>query len=74
MKQLFSLLAILLLSPLASYAGNISGLDRKNFNKYRKVESESPDYKLNFSGDTKSVWPNHTAFVKGETLKPGIKP
>ncbi len=55
MKQLFSLLAILLLSPLASYAGNISGLDRKNFNKYWKVESESPDYKLNFSGDTLEI-------------------
>lgn len=30
----------------------ISGLDKSHFSKYWKVESESPDYKVSFSGDT----------------------
>lgn len=34
---------------------NVSALDGKSFDKYWKVESESPDYKLSFSGDTLEI-------------------
>lgn len=36
----------------AQSAGSISGLDKAHFGKYWKVESESPDYEVSFSGDT----------------------
>lgn len=36
----------------AQPAGEESGLDKKLFDKYWKVESESPDYEVSFSGDT----------------------
>lgn len=36
----------------AQPAGEVSGLDKKLFDKYWKVESESPDYEVSFSGDT----------------------
>ena len=36
----------------ASAATGPSGLNAKQFNKYWKVESESPDYKVSFHGDT----------------------
>ena len=32
-----------------------SGLDKKNFSRYWHVESESPDYKLKFMGDTLEI-------------------
>lgn len=49
-------LALTLMSPILSMsADNPSGLDRKNFNKFWKVESESPAYKLAFSGDTLEI-------------------
>lgn len=31
---------------------SVSGLDKGNFDKYWTVESESPDYRISFSGDT----------------------
>lgn len=34
---------------------NVSGLNSKLFNKYWKVESESPDYKVTFMGDTVEI-------------------
>lgn len=34
---------------------SISGLNAKQFNKYWKVESESPDYKVTFRGDTAEI-------------------
>ena len=36
----------------AQTAGEVSGLDKAHFNKYWKVESESSDYQVSFSGDT----------------------
>ena len=53
-----SLLAILL-TPVGCLTANadglISGLDSKNFAKYWKVESESPDFRTAFSGDTLEI-------------------
>ncbi len=39
----------------AATVGDISGLDARNFKKYWRVESESPDYKVSFSGDTAEI-------------------
>lgn len=33
----------------------ISGLNTRQFHKYWKVESESPDYKVTFRGDTAEI-------------------
>ena len=54
MKRLFLFGTILciVLTMKAQTAGNVSGLDKAHFNKYWKIESESPDYKVSFSGDT----------------------
>ena len=40
--------------PVICFAqdNKVSGLDKENFDKYWCVESESPDYKVSFSGDT----------------------
>ncbi len=35
--------------------GSVSGLNSKEFRKYWKVESESPDYKVTFRGDTAEI-------------------
>lgn len=41
-------------SPVICFAqdNKVSGLDKENFDKYWCIESESPDYKVSFSGDT----------------------
>ena len=41
---------------LAEAADAPSALDAKNFKKYWKIESESPDYRLTFSGDTAEIY------------------
>ena len=53
MKKLW-LIGLLMCSPFTMNAqsGTTSGLDKSHFSKYWKVESESPDYKVSFSGDT----------------------
>lgn len=43
---------ILAAITLAAYPANGSGLNKKDFSRYWKVESESPDYKVSFTGDT----------------------
>ena len=35
--------------------GTMSGLNAKQFHKYWKIESESPDYKVSFQGDTVEI-------------------
>ncbi len=45
-KRLLTLLLLAL--PLAASAKDVSGLDGKQFPKFWKVESESPDYKVSF--------------------------
>lgn len=39
----------------AQTAGSVSGLNSREFSKYWKIESESPDYKQHFSGDTLEI-------------------
>ena len=41
-----------LLFAFAANASTVSGLNQKQFNKYWKIESESPNYRLTFMGDT----------------------
>ncbi len=55
MKHL--LISFFLLSALTVKAddGNVSGLTARQFDKYWKVESESPDYKTLFVGDTLDI-------------------
>ena len=45
----------LLLLMLALPAIAQSGLNKKEFNKYWRIESEAPDYQVSFSGDTCEV-------------------
>lgn len=48
---------LFLLITLASNAqdNKTSGLNARQFHKYWKVESESPDYKVTFRGDTAEI-------------------
>lgn len=50
----YKLLILLLFSPLFLQAeeGGASALNKKEFSKYWVVESQSPDYKVSFLGDT----------------------
>ena len=43
---------VLLLLIIGLKAQAQSGLDKRQFAKYWQVESESPEYKVTFSGDT----------------------
>ena len=49
-----SKLVFLLLLATTSASAQ-SGLDARQFNKYWRVESESPDYKVSFHGDTAEI-------------------
>ena len=40
------------LLPLKAQDNQVSGLNARQFHKYWKVESESPDYKVTFRGDS----------------------
>lgn len=55
MKNLFPLLFLFI--ALGAYAqdSKVSGLNARQFQKYWKVESESPDYKVTFMGDTVEI-------------------
>ena len=57
-RYVLSLAMLLGLSALAYASGSDapSGLDAKSFKKYWHVESESPDYKVTFSGDTAEIF------------------
>lgn len=74
--RLNTLLA-LLLAPLgclpASADTGISGFDSKNFAKYWKVESESPDFRTSFSGDTlEIVAPKGLTLWRKEKMKGNV--
>lgn len=43
------------LLPLKAQDNQVSGLNARQFHKYWKVESESPDYKVTFRGDTAEI-------------------
>ncbi len=57
-KPLARLLAAapLLMAAMVADAQAPSGLDAKSFKKYWHVESEAPDYKVSFSGDTAEIF------------------
>ncbi|WP_298072715.1 DUF6250 domain-containing protein [uncultured Bacteroides sp.] len=46
---------LLLAVALEVKAQNVSGLNKSEFSKYWKVESESPDYSVTFRGDTAEI-------------------
>lgn len=54
-KHFLWLLCILVWGVCKAEEKNISGLNSKQFHKYWKVESESPDYKVTFMGDTVEI-------------------
>ena len=55
MKGIFILLFIFASSFLKAQDNKTSGLNARQFHKYWKVESESPDYKVTFRGDTAEI-------------------
>ena len=52
MKNLFLFLFLLVVFTSKAQDNRVSGLNSRQFTKYWKVESESPDYKVTFQGDT----------------------
>lgn len=57
MKNIFTLLFLFIISGTNTNAqdNKVSGLNARQFHKYWKVESESPDYKVTFVGDTAEI-------------------
>jgi len=57
MRNIFPLLFLFTTLGTITYAQNnsVSGLNARQFHKYWKVESESPDYKVTFIGDTAEI-------------------
>ena len=55
MKNLFLFLFLLAAFTSKAEDHRISGLNSRQFNKYWKIESESPDYKVMFRGDTTEI-------------------
>ncbi len=55
MKYLYTLICFMVSLMLNAQSGNVSGLNSKEFRKYWKVESESPDYRVTFRGDTAEI-------------------
>lgn len=55
MRNCFILFIFLVSIALNAQDNKISGLNSRQFHKYWKVESESPDYKVTFLGDTVEI-------------------
>lgn len=57
MKNIFTLLFLFIICGTNTNAqdNKVSGLNARQFHKYWKVESESPDYKVTFVGDTAEI-------------------
>ena len=55
MKKILSLLCLASSLPVLAQSPEVSGLNAKQFGKFWKAESESPDYKISFSGDTAEI-------------------
>lgn len=55
---------------IMAWGDTFSGLDAKNFKRYWHVESESPDYKVSFSGDTLEITaPKGLTLWRNEKMK-----
>ena len=55
MRNIFIFLTLMLSVNAVAQSGKISGLNSREFNKYWKIESESPLYKVTFKGDTADI-------------------
>ena len=55
MKRINLLLLSLLTFVINVSAQSVSGLSKRDFSKYWRVESESPDYRVTFYGDTADI-------------------
>lgn len=55
MKNIFIVLFLLVPFLGKAQTNKVSGLNARQFDKYWKVESESPDYKVTFRGDTAEI-------------------
>ena len=55
MKKIYLLLLFILGISFCSRAQSVSGLSKREFSKYWRIESESPDYRLSFYGDTADI-------------------
>lgn len=57
MKNIFPLLFLFITLGMNMNAqdNQVSGLNARQFHKYWKIESESPDYKVTFVGDTAEI-------------------
>ena len=67
-------IVVMLMMSLAVQAqAMVSGLDAKQFKKYWQVESESPDYRVTFSGDTCEILsPKGLTLWRKEKMKAGM--
>ncbi len=76
MKRLYTLTIVTLFLSINIYgkqAFGISGLNKKQFSKYWKVESESPDYRVSFQGDTCEILsPKGLTLWRKEKMKAGM--
>ena len=55
MKKILSILCMATALPLSAQTTEISGLNEKQFDKFWRAESESPDYKISFKCDTAEI-------------------
>lgn len=69
----FVCLCFWLSSALSATRAQASQLDKRQFNKYWRVESESPDYQVAFFGDTcEMVAPKGLTLWRKEKMKKGM--
>lgn len=55
MRNIWMIVCLLAACVVKADNGTMSGLNAKQFHKYWKIESESPDYKVSFQGDTVEI-------------------
>ena len=55
MRNIFLILFLFIILGTHAHDNQVSGLNARQFHKYWKVESESPDYKVTFIGDTAEI-------------------
>jgi hypothetical protein len=67
------IVVMLMISLAIQVHAKVSGLDARQFKKYWQVESESPDYRVSFSGDTCEILsPKGLTLWRKEKMKAGM--
>lgn len=67
------IVVMLMLSLAVQVQAMVSGLDARQFKKYWQVESESPDYRVTFRGDTCEILsPKGLTLWRKEKMKAGM--